>query len=376
MKVAVNTRLLLKDKLEGIGWFTFEVMKRMVKNHPEVEFLFLFDRPYSEDFIFSSNVKAKVVFPQARHPILYHWWFEYSIPKILIREKVDVFFSPEGFVSLKSKVPTINVLHDINFVHEPEAIKSFDRKHFLKYFPKYAHKADTVITVSNFSKNDILKHYKLPEGKIVVAYNGVGEQYRTGSPKEILQTREKYSEGCEYLLFVGSMQPRKNITRLMLAFDEMKKSSNDASIKNVKLLLVGNKHVWTNEMEKAFSEMSFSEDVIFTGRVNGDDLVNIYAAAKALTYVPVFEGFGLPIVEGFKSGIPVITSNISSMPEVAGEAALLVDPYNVEDISQAMIKVMTKEKLTKELVEKGFKQAALFSWDRTEEIIWKEIEKL
>lgn len=376
MKVAVNTRLLLKDKLEGIGWFTFEVMKRMVKNHPEVEFLFLFDRPYSEDFIFSSNVKAKVVFPQARHPILYHWWFEYSLPRILKKEKVDVFFSPEGFVSLKSNVPTINVLHDINFVHEPDAIKSFDRKHFLKYFPKYAHKADTVITVSNFSKSDILKQYKLPEEKIVVAYNGVGEQYRKGSEKEISQTRAKYAEGCEYLLFVGSMQPRKNISRLMLAFDQMKKSSNDARIKKVKLLLVGNKHVWTSEMEKAFSEMSFSKDVIFTGRVNGDELVNIYAAAKALTYVPVFEGFGLPIVEGFKSEIPVITANITSMPEVAGDAALLVDPYNVQEISEAMTQIMTDDELSEEFIKKGIKQAALFSWDRTAEIIWEEIEKL
>jgi len=374
MKIAVNTRLLLQNKLEGIGWFTFEVMKRMVKNHPEVEFLFLFDRPFDPKYVFSTNVKAKVVFPQARHPILYHWWFEYSLPRILKKEKVDVFFSPEGFLSLKSKVPSINVLHDINFVHEPEGIKVADRNHFLKFFPKYADKAKTVITVSDFSKQDIIKSYKLAAEKIVVAHNGVGTQYQPANQETIESTREQYTKGESYFLFVGSLQPRKNISGLLSGFEIFKNQVSDKD--RTKLLIVGAKHFWTEKMEEAFNGMKFKDEVIFAGRASGDELVKLYGAAKALVYVPLFEGFGLPILEGFKSQVPVITSNTSSMPEVAGNAALLVDPLQPEEIGNAMVKIHQDEGLCVSLIEKGIVQANRFTWDKTEEVIWKEIVKV
>ena len=372
MKIAVNTRLLLKNKLEGIGWFTFEVLKRMVKSHPEVEFLFLFDRPFCKEFIFESNVKGIVVFPQARHPFLYHWWFEYSLPKVMKKENVDVFFSPEGFVSLRSKIPSINVIHDIIFEHQAKGVKPFDRRFFQKYFPKYGRKAQTIITVSKFSKDDIIKTYKLPKDKIVVVYNGVGDQYKKVSNETKNEIKRRYTNGNSFFLFVGSLQPRKNISGLMKAFDEYKNSvsSNDT----MKLLLVGNRHFWTSDMEKAYAEMKFKMDVIFAGRVNGDDLVDIYGATEALVYVPLIEGFGLPIVEGFKSEVPVITSNITSMPEVAGEAALLVDPYDYHDISKAMISIVSDIELRKKMILKGIEQAKLFSWDNSAKAIWSEIE--
>ena len=128
MRIAVNTRLLLKDKLEGIGWFTFETLSRITKNHPEHDFYFLFDRPYSREFISGKNIHPMVIPPKTRHPILWYVWFEFCIPKILKKIKADLFLSPDGFLSLTSNIPSISVIHDINFEHHPEDLKFYHRK--------------------------------------------------------------------------------------------------------------------------------------------------------------------------------------------------------------------------------------------------------
>ena len=125
MRIAINTRFLLKDKLEGIGWFTFEVVKQLVTNHPEHEFIFLFDRPYDKSFVFAKNVTPVVINPPARHPLLWYWWFEWSVPYALKKHKIDLFFSPDGYLSLKTNVPTVIVMHDLAFEHHPEDVQGF-----------------------------------------------------------------------------------------------------------------------------------------------------------------------------------------------------------------------------------------------------------
>jgi hypothetical protein len=133
LNIAVNTRLLLKNKLEGIGWFTYETLKRITQNHPEHEFYFIFDRPYHTDFIFSANVRPIVIGPQARHPFLFYWWFEKSIPKILKQINADLFISPDGFLSLSTNVKSIAVFHDINYMHHPKDFP-FLVRHYYQYF--------------------------------------------------------------------------------------------------------------------------------------------------------------------------------------------------------------------------------------------------
>ena len=148
MLIAVNTRLLLKDQLEGIGWFTYESLKRITKNHPDHKFLFLFDRPFSEEFIFSDNITPLVVSPATRHPFLWWWWFEQSLPKIFHKHEPDVFLSPDGFLSLSYSAPAgtkqckqLPVIHDLNFEYYPEDIPFIARRYYKKYFPLYAKKA-------------------------------------------------------------------------------------------------------------------------------------------------------------------------------------------------------------------------------------------
>ena len=150
MKIAVNTRLLLKNKLEGIGWFTYESLKRIVLSHPEHDFYFIFDRKYDDEFVFAKNVTPIVVGPPARHPLLHFIWYEISIPRVLKRINPDVFISPDAFLSLSSKYPDLIVIHDLNFEHFPEYMPWLWRSYYRYFTPRYAKKAKRIATVSEF----------------------------------------------------------------------------------------------------------------------------------------------------------------------------------------------------------------------------------
>lgn len=372
MNIAVNTRLLLKDRLEGIGTVIYETMKRITNDHPEHHFFFLFDREYDDEFIFSDNITPLIIGPQARHPVLFYLWFEHSIPRILKDIKADLFISPDGYMSLSSKVKSLSIIHDLNFEQFPEHFPWLIKKYYHYYFPRFAKRADRIATVSEFSKQDIVSRYKINADKIDVIYNGVNNAFKPQNPEAIKETRNKYSNGEPYFIFVGSIQPRKNIKNLLLAFDLFKSNHKQP----FKLLIAGAKKWWTSELQKTFEDMKYKNDVVFTGRVTEDELVKITGAAYAMTYVPFFEGFGIPILEAFNSGIPVITSDITSMPEVANGAALLINPHSSQSISEGMLSIVNDDKLKQDLIAKGNIRKNDFSWDKSAKLLWESIERL
>ena len=207
--------------------------------------------------------------------------------------------------------------------------------------------------------------------KIEVAYNGANDILTPINESLKKEVRNKYSEGKPYFMFVGSLHPRKNLARLFTSFDLFKKNNNNG----IKLVIVGSKRWWTEPIKNAYESMTHKDDVIFTGRLSSEDLHLVTASALASVYVSYFEGFGIPIVEAFKCDTPVITSNVTSMPEVAADAALLVDPFNEESIAEAMEKILDED-LRNKLIEKGRKRREDFSWDKAAEMWWKCIEKL
>ena len=371
MEIAVNTRLLLKNKLEGIGWFTFETLKRITQQHPEHHFYFIFDRDFDEEFIFSENITPIVIGPQARHPFLFIWWFELSVYDVLKKLKPDIFLSPDGYLSLKSDVPSIAVIHDINFAHYPKDLPYLVRKYYNYFFPRFAKKATRIATVSEYSKKDIHETYGIENALIDVVYNGVNSLYKPLNNEEQETLRNKITQGSPYFIFVGALHPRKNISNLLLAFDAYKEKANN----NMKLILVGEKYWWNSKMESTYSNFKYTNDVVFTGRLSATGLASVMASATALAYIPYHEGFGIPILEAMCCNVPVITSNVTSMPEVAEDAALLVDPFNVSEIAEAMHTISTNEELRKSLIEKGQKRQANFSWDKTANALWQCIEK-
>ncbi len=371
MEIVVNTRLLLKNKLEGIGWFSYETLKRITQNHPEHHFVFLFDRDFDEEFIFSDNVTPLILSPQARHPILFYWWFEFSVASFLNKYKPDLFLSPDGYLSLGAKCKQLAVIHDICFEHYPNDVSFIVRKYYRHFFPKFAAKATRIATVSYFSKNDIVKIYKIDPSKIDVVFDGCNSNYKPILNDIQLATKNKFSKGSDYFLFVGALHPRKNISRLFKAFDSFKTTQKS----DIKLVIVGEKYYWTNEIKKTYLEMKAKEDVVFTGRLSNEELNNVLGSALALTYVPYFEGFGIPILEAMNCDTPVITSNVTSMPEVASDAAILVDPFSVESIATGMNRIYNEPTLRQELIEKGRIRKLEFSWDKTAKLLWESIEK-
>ncbi len=371
MNIVVNAQVLVKDQLDGIGWFTYETLKRITRNNPEHTFYFIFDRSYSEEFIFSDNVKPVILHPQSRHPFLWFLRYELLMPMILNKYKADIFVSPDGWMSLGLKVPSVQVIHDLNFEHYPKDLPFWTRKYYKTLFPRYARRAAQIATVSQYSKNDIVKTYGISPGKIDVVFNGCNADFKPFSGDENIKIREQYSRGAPYFLYVGALIPRKNVSRLFQAFDKFKKYDNN----NTKLLVAGHKMWLSNHIDSTFRDMRNKDDIIFVGRKNVDELTKLYSAAIALTYVSYFEGFGIPILEAFNADTAVITSNCTSMPEVASSAALLVNPFSVDSIADAMIKLNNSSDLRKQLVEKGKERRKVFSWDNTAEGLWKCVEK-
>jgi glycosyltransferase involved in cell wall biosynthesis len=371
LKIAVNTRLLLKNKLEGIGWFTYETLRRITAQHKEHQFYFIFDRKYDESFIFSNNITPLVLPPQARHPVLYYLWFEKSMPRLLKKLQPDLFFSPDGYLSLATPVKSMNVFHDLNFEHYPDDLPYPERTFYCHYFPLYAQKAHRIATVSEFSKRDIINQYHINPEKIDVVYNGANERYTPIPESEKVLVRMKYTNGAPYFVFIGALHPRKNLTNLFRAYDLFKKETKN----DIKLLIVGQKKWWTRQIKEAYEGMDHQKDVIFCGRLDPLELNRVISSALALTYVSYFEGFGIPILEAFYCETPVITSNVTSMPEVAGDAAILVDPFSVKSISNGMIKIATDPDLSTIMNEKARQQRQLFSWQKSADRLWASMEK-
>jgi glycosyltransferase involved in cell wall biosynthesis len=371
-KIAINTRFLLPNKLEGIGWFSYEVLKRWVEWHPEHEFIFIFDRTFDEQFIFGSNVKPLIASPQARHPVLFYLWFEWALPVLFKKHKVDAFMSPDGFMSLSTEVPTLLVVHDIAWKHFPTQVPWSHRKHYEYYMPRFAQKAKQLATVSEYSKNDIINHLQVAPQKIDVVYDGANASFVPLSLEERVKVEDKYSNGCPYFLYIGSIHPRKNVLRLLEAFDIFKSKTDT----NKKLLLAGRIAWQSTDIAEVLNKMKFRNDVVFLGYTDAIELPKITASAFALTYVSLFEGFGIPILEAMYCDIPSISSNSSSMPEVVGDAGLLADPYSVDSIAEQMLKLWTEKGLREQLIEKGKTQRQKYSWDLTAEKMWVSMEKV
>jgi glycosyltransferase involved in cell wall biosynthesis len=367
--IAVNARLLLKNKLEGIGRFSYETLKIITQSNPDHQFIFIFDRPYDPEFIFSENIIPVVVKPQARHPFLFYWWFEKSLHQIFNKYNPDIFFSPDGYLSLSAKVKSVAVIHDLNFEHYPRSLPFLVRHYYQYFFPKFAQKAARIATVSEFSKKDIVKKYQIAPDLVDVVYNGVSASFLPIEPNHQNTIREEFTSGKPFFLYVGSIHPRKNISNLLKAFDLFKTQTQSDN----KLVFAGEKYYWTSEMQSTFDSLLYQKDVIFTGRLNDQKLSGLLASANALTYLSIFEGFGIPMIEAMQSGVPVIASDATALPEIAGGAALLCDPFDVGSIADAMQKIEEDKLLRKRLIESGFVRVKHFSWEKTAEKLWNTI---
>lgn len=366
MRIAVNARLLLKDKLEGIGWFAHETLIRMVRNHPEHQFIFFFDRPWHKDFLFGDNVEPVIVKPQARHPFLYYLWTEKSIPNALKKCHADLYFSPDMLGCCHTKVPVVFTIHDLAYKHYPEYMDRLHRWHYKRFMPRFAKRAKKIIAVSEYTKQDVVAKLKVAPEKIEVIYNGAHRQYHPLSLEEAEAIKAEYTNGQEFFLFTGALHPRKNIINLLKAFVYFKRRQRSP----IKLVIVGRMAWQFEEIEKAKRLMPFKEDVVWTGYLGVEKLAKLTGAAYAMVYPSLFEGFGIPVLEAMTCDVPVIVSDRSSLPEVAGKAGLLVNPEYPEDIAAKMMLLYKDEQLRSDLIKNARVQRKKFDWDQSAEKLW------
>ena len=370
MRVAVNARFLIPDKMEGLGWYTFELVSRLVRLYPDWEFVLLYDRPHAHYLINADNVRHVVVFPPARHPVLWYLWLEWGLPKVLKNIAADVFFSPDGYVSLRSPVRTVLVVHDIAYIHFPQHVPRLVHRYYRFFSPRFFRRADTLVTISGFVKRDLLDHFPLDPQKIHIIYNGCRQGFVPLREKEVAAVRQQYSNGEPYFLYWGALQPRKNIDRLIAAYSVFRSRYPGGA-----RLLIGGRKAWKTEAaQRAWEASPFQSDILFTGYLPEEELYRLVAAAHAVVYVSLFEGFGLPLVEAMHAEVPVLTANTTALPEVAGDAALLVDPTDVEAIAKGMEQLWGDAELCKKLVAAGRLQRELFSWDRAASAIGRLLE--
>lgn len=368
MKIAVNARFLLPRDLEGIGWYTHEIVSRMAARHPEDEFILLFDRYFDySHFIYGPNVRPVVLHPPARHPILWYMWFEVAIPLYFRRHKPDVFFSPDSYLSLLTKTRTVMTVHDIIPLQYPESIQWWHRPYYIHNMPKFNRRADHIITVSEFTKQSIVETGTARAEDITVIYNGCRDTFKPISEAEKTAIRAKYSQGQPYFFYTGSIHPRKNLPALIRAFDRFKADTGAPA----KLLIAGRFAWQTGDTTAAHQKSRYRSDIEFLGYVPEAELPGLTAAAHAMTYVSQNEGFGLPILESMYCDVPVLCSNITAIPEVAGNAALQVDPYSEDAITDGLKRIYSDEALRTQLHQNMPAQSAKFDWDKAAEAVYR-----
>ena len=354
------TRLSLNEKtkkLDGIAYYTQNLIESLSK---------LKAKPYLYTF---GNKGVSCVFRIKTHrlkPFLLNILENYFFckQKRVFKKTIDLFHSTDHLVPIYLDVPVIATVMDTFPISHPHLTKSFLFSRLLKnwLWKKTTEKADHIITISNFSKKEIIRNMKIPSSKISVVPLGVDDFYfKRLSRPAIQKVLKKYQLPQDYFLFIGAIQPRKNIEFMMQAHTKFLQGSQASC----PLILVGNDVFNNKYLIECIKKKQLLGEVIWLKNQHNKDKRALLQNAKALLLPSIYEGFGLTILEGFASKTPVITSNIDSIKEVAGEAAMLIDPYFQESLVSAMIRIVKDDSLKKSLIQKGYQRAKVMTWGIT-----------
>jgi glycosyltransferase involved in cell wall biosynthesis len=269
--------------------------------------------------------------------------------------------------------PVVTTIHDLSFEHLPETFKRRSRAQLRLTVRRTARKAALVLTLSEFSRRDIIETYAVDPERVIVTPAAAPTHFKpVAAETELEEIRERYGIGANYLLSLGSIQPRKNLTRLIEAFQWLRKSRPDSELPQ---LVIAGKRGWLDdEVFRAAQQDGLNESVKFIGYVPEEDLPALYSGAICFVYPSYFEGFGLPVLEAMQCGVPVIAGNQTSLPEVAGDAALLFDPFDTRALGEAIARVIDHPDYRTELSARGLKRAAEFSWIATARLTLKAYE--
>ena len=290
---------------------------------------------------------------------------QFQVPRDLRREKADLFHSPHYVFSPLTPCRSVVTIHDCIHLRFPQYLPNRLGYAYARSFLWVAtHRSDRIMTVSEASKRDILEYFNVPPQKIDVIYNGIDERFSTPPPEEdLVLVRERYQLDGPFILYAGNIKPHKNLGRLIEAFHILRATGPE--FEPVKLVIIGDEIAKYAALRHAVHRHKLHKHVRFFGFVPARTLVSLYRLASVFVFPSLYEGFGLPPLEAMASGTPVITSNVSSLPEVVGDAAVLIDPLRPDDIADAMRRVLSDSALRADMSRRGLERAKQFSWERS-----------
>jgi len=380
MKIGIDAGPAFRLSKTGVGNYTYHLINHLLKNAPNDEYVLWYQVPlltkYSIPEIFLDQPNVRVI--KSRLPDRFFLlWARYCSKFSFIDSmvNVDVFHATSvwGF-PLRMAGKRVITVHDVTFLTTPDSYTKGELN-LIKIFTRSVQNADLVIADSSNTKKDLVELLMVPEDKIRVILLGVDDSFHPIDDGDLIHSiREKYRLENDYILHVGTLQPRKNLVRLIEAFHQIQQNGSI----DCQLVLAGGKGWMYDEIFQKVSVLGLESKVVFTDYISEEDLLVLMNGAAVFTLVSLYEGFGLPPLEAMACGTPVIVSNISSLPEVVGDAGILVNPYDVDEIARAIHEVLVNERLREEMRVKGLERAKQFSWEKTaketlkayEEVLW------
>jgi glycosyltransferase involved in cell wall biosynthesis len=373
MRIGVNL-LPFRQQLAGAGRFAKNILENLVQLDRRNKYFLFVTESGKVNFRYGADNFTQITCPFLPDAILTRiFWEQLVLPWQLLNYRIDLLFTPSVAIPFFTHVKTVTVIHDMIPFHKSVAKYTRLRSSYIRSATAQAiRKSNRLIAVSETTKREMMRFCDVPADKISVCLEGVDQKYQKITSLSVIhEKRLKYNLPDKFILFVGTLEPGKNLFRLIEAFYQLKKENRITQ----KLVIVG-AYGWGNGIrpaktnEEVLQALPVAKDeIIFSGYVPDEDLPLIYNAADLFVFPSLYEGFGLPPLEAMACGTPVITSNLSSLPEIVGEAGLLIDPYNTKELADAIERVLKDNTLKQAMINKGFLQVKKFSWRSAAEII-------
>lgn len=372
-RIGIDVRCLAKGRRTGVEEYAINLLKEVFRQDTQNEYRLFFNswKDFSVDWSWLRefpNVQIKKFRIPNKILNLCFWYLNWpKIDKML--GGVDIFFMPNlTFAAFSQKTRLILTIHDLSFERYPEMF-SLKRRlwHYLVQPRKLCHQAEKIIAVSQSTKNDLINLYKITPEKISVVYNGLADKFRVidRNDKQLVATKEKYQLPYKFILYLGTIEPRKNITSLIKAFNQFKTQAqieDNEELKKYKLVIAGQDGWLMKDIWREIDASPFCADILQISFVAEEDKEYFYNLASLFVYPSFFEGFGFPPLEAMRCGVPVITSNCSSLPEVINGGGIMIDPHRPSEIATVMQEILTDKILRERLIQKGLQQSQKFNW--------------
>lgn len=365
MHIAVNAHLLAHTRSfrrAGVSHYIEQVLRHLADRDQRNRYTIYTTRGLDQAALgLPANFHVRpsrlpTINPRVRIP-----WEQLLAPLLMRQIKADVFHGTLNVVPLACPIPSVVTIHDLAFIRFPQTFRAYNRTYLDFATRLTARRAARILTVSEHTRREVIGLLGVPAERVVVTPNAARAHFRPPHPTAIAQLRARHSLPEQFLLYVGTLEPRKNLTTLLDAYGEVARRTD------VPLLIGGGKGWLYTPIFERLEALGLRERVHFVGYIDEDELPLWYAAATAFVFPSIYEGFGMPPLEAMACGTPVVTSNTSSLPEVVGDAGIMVDPHDQAALAAALIEVIRNADLRAELRARGLQRAAQFTWRTTAE---------